>query len=378
MAKRDCYEVLGIEKNASSAEIKKAYRKLAMKFHPDRNPDDKTAEQKFKDANEAYDILKDEQKRAAYDRFGHAAFENGGPQAGRPGAGDFSGFADVFDEMFGDFGRGGGGRSRSGAIRGSDLRYNLEVTLEEAFKGKQTEIRVPTLVGCKTCDGSGAASGSGPVTCTTCAGAGKVRAQQGFFTIERTCSTCRGAGRVIKNPCKSCNGLGRVQKEKKLSVAIPAGVEEGMRIRLAGEGEAGARGGPSGDLYLFISVKPHRFFRREGPHLFCRVPVPMLIATLGGKVDVPTIDGTRTRVAISAGTQTGRQFRLKGKGMVTHRRMTRGDLYIDAIVETPVNLTKRQQELLREFEKVGNPKKMQPASEGFLDKVKELWGDLRD
>ncbi|PCJ60755.1 MAG: molecular chaperone DnaJ [Rhodospirillaceae bacterium] len=376
MAKRDYYEVLGIEKNMSPAEMKKAYRKLAMKFHPDRNPDDKSAEQKFKDVNEAYDILKDEQKRAAYDRFGHAAFENGGPQPGQPGTGDFSGFADIFDEMFGDFGH--GGRSRSGAGRGSDLRYNLEITLEEAFKGKQTEIRVPTLVGCKTCDGSGASPGSGPVTCKACAGAGKVRAQQGFFTVERTCPTCRGAGRVIEKPCTACNGLGRVQKEKKLSVAIPAGVEEGMRIRLTGEGESGVRGGPSGDLYLFIAIKPHRFFRREGPHLFCRVPVPMMVAVLGGKVDVPTIDGTRTRVAISAGTQTGRQFRLKGKGMVTHRRSTRGDMYIDAVVETPVNLTKRQQELLREFGKSGNPKKMHPASEGFLDKVKELWDDLRD
>jgi len=376
MTKRDYYEVLGVEKNADPEELKKAYRKRAMKFHPDRNPDDKTAEQNFKEANEAYDVLKDEQKRAAYDRFGHAAFEGGGPRPGGPGGGDFSGFADIFDEMFGDFGF--RGQSGSGAGRGSDLRYNLEITLEEAFRGKQAEISVPTLTPCGACDGNGAAPGSGPVTCKACHGAGKVRAQQGFFTIERACPTCHGAGRVIENPCTSCNGLGRVQKEKKLSVAIPAGVEEGMRIRLAGEGEAGVRGGPAGDLYLFIGIKAHRFFRREGPHLLCQAPVPMTVAVLGGKVEVPTIDGTRARVTIPAGTQSGRQFRLKGKGMVSHRGGGRGDMYIDALVETPVSLTKRQQELLREFEKAGNPKKMNPASEGFLDKVKELWDDLRD
>ncbi len=376
MTKRDYYEVLGVEKNADPEELKKAYRKRAMKFHPDRNPDDKTAEQNFKEANEAYDVLKDEQKRAAYDRFGHAAFEGGGPRPGGPGGGDFGGFADIFDEMFGDFGF--RGQSGSSAGRGSDLRYNLEITLEEAFKGKQAEIRVPTLTPCEACDGNGAAPGSGPVTCKACHGAGKVRAQQGFFTIERACPTCHGAGRVIENPCTSCNGLGRVQKEKKLSVAIPAGVEEGMRIRLAGEGEAGVRGGPAGDLYLFIGIKAHRFFRREGSHLLCQVPVPMTVAVLGGKVDVPTIDGTRARVTIPAGTQSGRQFRLRGKGMVSHRGGSRGDMYIDALVETPVSLTKRQQELLREFEKTGNPKKMHPASEGFLDKVKELWDDLRD
>lgn len=376
MAKRDYYEVLGVQNDVDAAELKKAYRKLAMKFHPDRNPDDKSAEQKFKEANEAYDILKDEQKRAAYDRFGHSAFENGGPRPGGPGGGDFTGFADVFDEMFGDFGQ--GRRSGSGAGRGSDLRYNLEVALEEAFKGKQMEIRVPTLAGCTACDGSGATPGSGPVTCKTCSGAGKVRAQQGFFTIERACPACRGAGRVIEDPCTACNGVGRVQKEKMLSVSIPAGVEEGMRIRLASEGEAGVRGGPNGDLYLFIGIKPHRFFRRDGPHLFCRVPVPMTTATLGGKIEVPTIDGARARVAVPAGSQTGRQLRLKGKGMVSHRGGGRGDMYIDVTVETPVSLTKRQQELLREFEKTGNPKKMHPASEGFLDKVRELWDDLRD
>ena len=376
MAKRDYYEALGVQQNASAEDIKKAYRKLAMNYHPDRNPDDKSAEQKFKDVNEAYDVLKDEQKRAAYDRFGHAAFEAGGPHAGRPGAGDFTGFADIFDEMFGDFGfRGEAGQ---GAGRGSDLRYNLEVALEEAFRGKQAEIRVPTLVACTTCKGSGAAAGAGPVACTTCHGTGKVRAQQGFFTIERTCPTCHGVGRVIEDPCAACNGLGRVQKEKKLSVTIPAGVEDGMRIRLAGEGEAGLRGGPVGDLYLFISIQPHRFFRRQGLHLYCQVPIPMTTAALGGTIEVPTIDGTRARVTIPSGAQTGRQFRLKAKGMAKLRGGGRGDMYIDAAIETPVNLTKRQQELLREFEKSGNPKKMSPASEGFHDKVKELWDDLRD
>ncbi|MCE2509493.1 MAG: molecular chaperone DnaJ [Alphaproteobacteria bacterium] len=377
MAKRDYYEILGVQRNASAEDIKKAYRKQAMQHHPDRNPDDTSAEQKFKEANEAYDVLKDEQKRAAYDRFGHDAFEAGGTHPGRPGAGDFTGFADIFDEMFGDFGfRGDPGRGSAG--RGSDLRYNLEVTLEEAFHGKQAEIRVPTLAPCTTCKGSGAAPGKGPVACTTCHGAGKVRAQQGFFTIERTCPACHGVGRVIEDPCTACHGVGRVQKEKKLSVTIPAGVEDGTRIRLAGEGEAGLRGGPAGDLYLFISTRPHRFFRRQGPHLACQVPIPMTTAALGGAIEVPTIDGTRARVTIPSGTQTGRQFRLKGKGMPGLRVGGRGDMYIDATVETPVNLTKHQQELLREFAKTGNPKKTSPASEGFLDKVKELWDDLRD
>lgn len=376
MAKRDYYEVLGVGKDATAEEIKKAYRKLAMQHHPDRNPDDAAAEQHFKEANEAHDVLKDAQKRAAYDRFGHGAFEGGGAGSGHPGAGDFTGFADIFDEMFGEAGF--ARQTGRNAGRGADLRYNLTIALEDAFRGKQAEIRVPTLVVCVTCKGGGAAAGSGPVTCTTCHGVGKVRAQQGFFTIERTCPACRGAGRVIEKPCAACNGLGRVQKEKTLSVTIPAGVEDGTRIRLTGEGEAGVRGGPNGDLYLFISVRPHRFFRREGPHLFCQVPIPMTTAALGGTVEAPTIDGTRARVSITAGTQTGRQFRLRGKGMPGLRGTARGDMYIDAVVETPVHLTKRQQELLREFEKAGNPKRMNPASEGFLDKVKEFWDDLRE
>jgi molecular chaperone DnaJ len=378
MAKKDFYELLGVAKTASPDEIKKAYRKLAMQHHPDRNSGDKRAEQTFKDINEAYDVLKDEQKRAAYDRFGHAAFEQGG-RPGHGGAGDFgfaAGFADIFDEMFGEFM--GGRRGQGANARGNDLRYNLEITLEEAFKGKQTTVRVPTQVACEACQGSGAASGSRPVNCPSCHGAGRVRAQQGFFTIERTCPSCHGAGRIIENPCRSCGGQGRQRKEKTLSVAIPAGVEDGTRIRLAGEGEAGVRGGGAGDLYIFLAVKPHRFFQRDGANIHCRVPIALPMAALGGSIEVPSVDGSRAKVNIPSGTQGGHQFRLKGKGMSVLRSAARGDMYVQVIVETPVNLTKRQQELLREFEKAGDGHRTSPESEGFFARVREFFEDLRE
>lgn len=380
MSKRDYYEILGVQKGAGADELKKAYRKLAMEFHPDRNQGDKAAELKFKEVSEAYEVLKDEQKRAAYDRFGHAAFENGrGPGAGA-GAGGFdfgAGFADIFDEMFGEF-MGRGGRPGQANNRGADLRYNLEISLEDAFKGTASTIRVPTSVMCENCNGSGAESGSQPISCPTCNGMGKVRAQQGFFTIERTCPGCGGAGRVIKDPCRSCGGQGRVRKEKTLSVNIPAGVEDGTRIRLAGEGEAGMRGGTPGDLYIFLALAPHQFFQRDGANLQCRVPIPMTTAALGGQVEVPTIDGNRARITVPAGTQTGAQFRLKGKGMSVLRSPARGDLYIQVMVETPVSLTKKQQDLLREFEKAGKADGHHPESEGFFAKVKELWTDLTE
>ncbi len=374
MAKRDYYDILGVGRNANADELKKAYRKLAKVHHPDRNPGDKEAEHKFKQVSEAYEALKDGEKRAAYDRLGHAAF-----QQGAGGGFDFnftSSFADVFDDLFGDFvgGRRGGQR---GAQRGGDLRYNLEITLEEAFRGKRATIRVPTLVTCDACGGSGAAGGSRPVACTTCGGGGKVRAQQGFFTIERTCPACHGAGRVIKDPCATCRGGGRVRREKTLRADIPAGVEDGVRIRLAGEGQAGVRGSPAGDLYIFLSIKPHRFFQRDGANIHCRVPIPMTVAALGGAIEVPTIDGKRARVNIPGGTQSGHQFRLKGKGMGVMRAAGRGDMYIQAIVETPVNLTKKQQEMLREFARVGG-KQTSPESAGFFAKAKELWEDLKE
>ena len=376
MAKQDFYEILGVSKSASADELKKAYRTLAMKHHPDRNPSDKSAEQKFKEVNEAYDILKDDQKRAAYDRFGHAAFEQGG---GR-GPSDFGfsgGFAHIFDEMFGEF-MDGGRRGQAGPSRGSDLRYNLEISLEEAFRGKQTTIRVSTLVACEQCKGSGAEAGSKPITCPTCHGRGRVRAQQGFFTIERTCAGCQGAGRVIDNPCKTCGGQGRARREKTLSVNIPAGVEDGIRIRLGGEGEVGIRGAAAGDLFIFISVTPHRIFQRDGAHIHCRVPLPITTAALGGTIEVPTVDGSRTRVTVPAGTQSGHQFRLRSKGMTVLRSAARGDMFIEAVVEIPVNLSKRQQELLREFEKEGENRRTHPESEGFFARVKEFFEDLRE
>ena len=381
MAKRDYYEVLGVKKGASAEELKKAYRTKAKELHPDRNADNPQAEAQFKEVNEAYDVLKDEQKKAAYDRFGHAAFENGMGGGPRPGGygqqGDFaSAFSDVFEDLFGDFmGRGGGGGGRSRAQRGSDLRYNLRVSLEEAYSGLQKTITVPTSVTCDTCHGSGAEGGAEPVTCPTCNGMGKVRAQQGFFTIERTCHQCNGMGQIIKNPCRTCGGQGRMQKEKQLSVNIPAGVETGTRIRLAGEGEAGLRGGPNGDLYIFIEVKEHAIFQRDGVHLFCRVPVSMPTAALGGEIEVPTIDGGKARVKVPAGAQSGKQMRLRMKGMPALRSSNTGDMVIELAVETPVNLTARQRELLKEFEKLSEENN--PESSSFFSKVKGFWDGMK-
>ncbi len=374
MSQQDYYELLGVERNARAAALKKAYRQKAMQYHPDRNPDDSAAEAKFKELSIAYDILRDPEKRAAYDRYGHAAFD------GAAGGFDFdfnSSFADVFDDLFGDFMGGQRGRGGQRQFRGGDLRYNLEITLDEAYHGKRAKVRVPTTISCAGCSGSGAAAGTAPMSCPTCHGAGRIRAQQGFFTIERTCATCQGAGKVITNPCQSCRGSGRVHREKTLSVNIPAGVEEGTRIRLSGEGEAGLRGAPPGDLYIFLSVASHRLFQRDGGDIHCRVPITVTAAALGGAIEVPTIDGGRARVSIPAGTQSGHQFRLKGKGMSLMRGAGRGDMYIHATVETPVNLTKAQKELLREFEKTGGAK-TNPQSAGFFAKVKELWDDLRE
>ena len=378
MAKQDYYDTLGVSRGAGDAALKTAYRKLAMQHHPDRNPDDAAAERKFKDINEAYGVLRDADKRAAYDRFGHAAFENGGGPQGADGA-DFNfgtGFADIFDEMFGEFM--GGGARRGGTRRGSDLRFNMEISLEEAFQGKTAEIRVPTSVGCEVCAGTGAAKGSSPVVCGSCQGRGRVRAQQGFFTIERTCPTCHGVGRVIERPCTACTGAGRVQKDKTLKVNIPSGVEDGTRIRLNGEGEAGVRGAQPGDLYIFLSVQAHRLFQRDGAHIYCRVPIPMTTASLGGGIEVPTIDGNRARVTLPAGTQNGRRFRLKGKGMRILRSNARGDMYVEVTVETPVNLTKRQKDLLEEFETAGKGRRTSPESEGFFARVKEFWEELTE
>lgn len=372
MAKRDYYEVLGIARGASGEDVKAAFRKLAKQFHPDRNPGDHSAEQKFKEINEAYDVLKDDDKRAAYDRFGHAAFE--GPGAGPGGRGfgtDFSSsFADVFDDLFGEF---MGGR-RPSRTRGADIRSNLEITLEEAFAGKQVTIRVPGTIACEACAGSGAEPGTKPITCPTCSGNGRVRAQQGFFTVERTCISCQGQGRIVKSPCRVCSGLGRQVKERQLAVNIPAGVEDGTRIRLAGEGEGGMRGGTPGDLYIFLSVKPHALFQREGRDLFCRVPIPLTTAALGGTIEVPTLGGARTRVTVPEGTQSGRQFRIKGRGMPDLRGQgqTAGDLFIHCVVETPVHLSRRQKELLREFEKAGSDDNA-PESTSFFQRVKELF-----
>ena len=378
MSKRDYYELLGLSKGASADEIKKAYRAKAKELHPDRNADNPNAETQFKEVNEAYDVLKDADKKAAYDRFGHAAFEGGMGGGGRPdGQGDFtSAFSDVFDDLFGDFmggGRRSGGRNR--ATRGSDLRYNLRVSLEEAYKGLQKSIKVPTSVQCGSCNGTGAESGSEPTTCPTCSGMGKVRATQGFFTVERTCPTCSGLGQMIKNPCRSCSGAGRVEKDRSLSVNVPAGVETGTRIRLSGEGEAGMRGGPAGDLYIFIEVEEHKIFNRDGLNLFCRVPVSMSSAALGGDIEVPTIDGGRSRVKIPQGSQSGRQMRLRGKGMPAIKSSHSGDMFIELAVETPVNLTSRQKELLREFEKLSEDNN--PESTSFFSSVKSFWDTMK-
>lgn len=379
MAKRDFYDVLGVNRGASADEIKKAYRAKAKELHPDRNADKPDCEAQFKEVNEAYDALKDPDRKAAYDRFGHAAFDGGmgggGPRGG-PQNGDFaSAFSDVFEDLFGDFMGGQRGGNRSRAQRGSDLRYNMRVTLEEAYSGAQKTITVPTSVACSKCNGTGAEGGAEPVTCPTCSGMGKVRAQQGFFTVERSCPTCGGLGQIIKNPCGACAGAGRVQKDRSLSVNIPAGVETGTRIRLSGEGEAGLRGGPTGDLYIFIDVRDHPLFQRDGVNLFCRVPVSIASAALGGDIEVPSIDGGRARVKVPAGSQTGKQMRLRGKGMPALRGGSAGDMVIELAVETPVNLTTRQKEILREFEKLSEDNN--PEGSSFFSKVKSFWDGMK-
>jgi len=392
----DFYSILGVAKGANEDELKKAYRKLAMQYHPDKNQGNTEAEKKFKSINEAYDVLKDPQKRAAYDRFGHDAFAQGGMgNAGgggaHPGAAgfEFSGsFSDIFEDLFSEF-TGGGGRKRGGGagsqqqtqqgVRGSDLRYNLEISLEEAFRGKQQTIKVTTSAQCDVCNGSGAEKGTQPETCSVCQGRGVVRAQQGFFTVERPCGTCSGTGKVIKHPCKPCAGSGRVRKDKSLAVSIPAGVEEGTRIRLAGEGEAGFRNGGPGDLYIFLSIKPHPIFRRDGANIYCQVPLKFSTATLGGHIEVPTIDGGRVKVTIPEGTQSGHQFRLRSKGMSVLHSQAKGDMYLEVQVETPVNLSKKQKDLLKEFDNIGvGNKPTSPAFESFFNRVKEFWEELKE
>jgi molecular chaperone DnaJ len=374
MVKRCYYETLSIERTASDGDIKAAFRKQAMQWHPDRNPGDKDAEHRFKELNEAYEVLKDPDKRAAYDRFGHAAFEHGGMGGAAHGFGaDFgTTFSDLFEGIFGmSAGRGRG----SGRERGADLRYNMEITLQEAYAGKAAQIRIPTSVTCEACSGSGARSGTKPKACPMCAGHGKIRHSQGFFTLERTCPNCQGRGQVIDNPCGSCAGSGRVTRERMLSVNIPSGVEDGTRIRLAGEGEAGVRGGPAGDLYIFLSIGAHPFFQREGADLHCRVPVSMVTAALGGDFEVPTIDGGKTRVKVPEGTQSGCRFRLQGKGMPVLRARQTGDMYVQVAVETPQNLSKKQRELLAEFDRLSS-EETQPEASGFFGKVKEFLDGL--
>jgi molecular chaperone DnaJ len=378
MSKRDYYQVLGVAKNAGEADIKKAYRRLAMKFHPDRNPGDKEAEEKFKEAKEAYEILTYPKKRAAYDQFGHAGVDPAaGFGAGARGAGPegFGGFADAFGDIFGEiFGQGRGGRG-SGVFRGADLRYNLELTLEEAARGTEARIRIPTMEPCETCHGSGAKPGTQAKTCTTCHGRGEVRVSQGFFSIQQTCPTCHGTGKVIPEPCKACEGAGRLRKHKTLSVKIPAGVDQDDRIRLSGEGEAGVNGGPPGDLYVVVQLKPHAVFQREGADLHCEMPISFATAALGGEIEIPTLDG-HAKVKIPPETQTGQVFRLRNKGIRPVRGSVVGDLYCHASVETPVKLTARQKELLREFEAINqqDPGAHNPRQKSFLDKLKEFFG----
>jgi molecular chaperone DnaJ len=382
MAKADFYETLGVGRTADEKELKSAFRKMAMKYHPDKNPGDDEAEKKFKELNEAYETLKDPQKRAAYDRFGHAAFEQGGGGFGGGGGGfaGGGGFSDIFEDIFGEMmggGRGGRARSTGGRERGADLRYNMDISLEEAFTGKTAQIRVPTSITCDLCTGTGAKPGTKPTTCATCQGSGRVRAAQGFFSIERTCPTCHGRGQTIADPCTKCHGHGRVTEERSLSVNIPSGIEDGTRIRLQGEGEAGLRGGPSGDLYIFLSVKPHEFFQRDGADLYCSVPISMTTAALGGTFDVVTLDGTKSRVTVPEGTQAGKQFRLKAKGMPVLRSTQVGDLYIQIQIETPQKLTKRQRELLQEFEQLSS-KENNPESTGFFARMKDFFDTLSD
>ncbi|GGO78522.1 chaperone protein DnaJ [Marinobacterium nitratireducens] len=377
MSKRDYYEVLGVSRDTSDRDIKKAYRRMAMKFHPDRNPGDAEAEDKFKEVNEAYEVLSDAQKKAAYDQYGHAGLEQG---AGGFGGGGFDGsFSDIFGDVFGDiFGGGGGGRRRSSVQRGADLRYNLDLSLEEAVRGVEKSIKVPTLVPCDTCDGSGAKPGTSAKACGTCGGHGQVRMQQGFFSVQQTCPTCRGEGKVISDPCGSCRGHGRVEKVKTLSVKIPPGVDTGDRIRLSGEGEAGSHGGPAGDLYVQVNVQQHPIFERDGRNLYCEVPISFVDAALGGELEVPTLDG-RVKLRVPAETQTGKLFRLRGKGVSPVRGGPTGDLLVRVVIETPVHLTSRQKELLKEFQQAteeGSDHKHSPKKTSFFDSVKQFFEDM--
>ena len=375
MADKDFYEILGVQRNASDDEIKKSYRKLAMKYHPDRNKDDKESERKFKEVSAAYEILKDSEKRSAYDQYGHDAFRQGGMGGGQ-GFGDFGGgFSDIFEEFFGG---GFGGQSRQrGPQRGNDLRYNMSVSLQEAYSGKKSQIRIPSYEGCDLCSATGSADKSGPSTCSTCGGQGKVRSTQGFFSIERPCPTCGGEGSSIKNPCLKCSGTGQVKKQKTISVTIPAGVDTGTRIRISGEGEPGQRGAGNGDLYIFVEVQKDKLFEREEENIFCQIPISITTAILGGDVEVPTIEGKKARLNIPPGTQSETQFRLKGKGMSILRQTRKGDMYVEANVEIPVNLNSMQKAILQEFEKEGGTsKKHSPKSQSFFSKLKEVWEDL--
>ena len=375
MSKRDYYDVLGVSKGADEREIKKAYRRVAMKFHPDRNPDDPDADAKFKEATEAYDILMDSEKRSAYDRFGHAGVEGMTGGGGGFGGGSFS---DIFGDVFGDIFGGGGGRGRGGPQRGSDLRYTLDISLEDAVKGTTVEIRVPSLSTCDKCDGSGARPGSSPTTCGTCGGAGQVRMQQGFFQVQQTCPTCRGRGKSISDPCRACHGQGRVEKTRTLSVKVPPGVDTGDRIRLSGEGEAGPDGGPPGDLFVQMSVKQHNIFERDGKNLYCEVPITFVDAVLGGELEVPTLDG-RVKLKIPPETQTGKLFRLRGKGVRPVRGGSVGDLLCRAVVETPVNLNKEQKTLLRQFQQsLGQGGDAQsPRQTSWFEGVKSFFDDMK-
>jgi molecular chaperone DnaJ len=382
MAQTCYYEILGVDRGADAGAIKSAFRKRAMQYHPDRNQDDPAAEQKFKELGEAYEILSDEQKRAAYDRYGRAAFKNGNGAAGFGAAGAAGAFSDIFDDIFSEFM--GGRARRAGPGRGADLKYNLEISLEEAFSGKKAEISVPGAVSCETCSGSGARPGSGPIHCSACKGAGRVRATQGFFTIERTCPACHGEGRVISDPCTDCGGQGRVRRERRLAVDVPAGIEDGTRIRLSGEGEPGPRGGPEGDLYIFVHVGAHELFERDGCDLYCRMPIPMTTAALSGEFEAPTIDGGRVKISVPEGAQTGKRFRVRGRGMTQLDQSgrgeirRRGDLYVEIQVETPVGLSLKQKELLRQFCEAGGGEDCCPQSQGFFQKAKRFWENVTD
>jgi molecular chaperone DnaJ len=380
MSEKDYYDLLGVSRSSSDEEIKKAYRKLALKYHPDRNPNNPEAEKKFKEIAAAYEILKDSQKRAAYDRFGSAAFDQGG----HPGGGQqyqnqgfgFGTFSDILEEVFGDYGRSTGGQGKDFQQSGSDIRINLDVSLEEAFQGTTARVKFNTFVLCQGCNGNGSSQNSAPSYCSTCQGRGKVRFQQGFFTIERTCSNCHGDGQIITNPCKSCAGQGRIRGEKDIDAKIPGGIEDGSRLRIAKEGEAGLHGGPAGDLFVFITIRLHRFFKRQKNDLYARVPITMTCAALGGEVEVPTIDGTKVIVKIPIETQSNSQLRIKSKGMSVLRSSNRGDMIVEVYVETPVNLNKRQKELLKEFEDLGKEESNNPQSSGFFTKMKDFFDEL--